>query len=54
MSNTRGNRKTVQMVIHGIAQLTPHVAWVMHRTAVGGRRRGSSAADRRAGAGMRG
>ena len=39
MSNTRGNRKTVQMVIHGIAQLTPHVAWMMRRTAVGGRRR---------------
>ncbi len=53
MSNTRGNRKTVQMVIHGIAQLTPHVAWVMHRTAVGGRRRGAPA-ERRTGLRARG
>ncbi len=48
MSNTRGNRKTQQMVIHGIAQHTSHVAWMMHRTAVGGRRRILPTADRRA------
>ena len=49
MSNTRGNRKTAQIVIHGRAQHTPRVAWTMHRTAVGGRRRAAPAiADRRA------
>ena len=55
MSNSRGNRKTVQIVIHGIAQHTPQVAWMMHRTAVGGRRRASRAStDRRADIGTRG
>jgi uncharacterized heparinase superfamily protein len=54
MSNTRGNRKTLQMVIHGIAQHTHHVAWMMHRTAVGGRRRTSPGAARRADAPVRG
>jgi uncharacterized heparinase superfamily protein len=49
MSNTRGNRRTLQIVIHGIAQHTPRVAWMMHRTAVGGRRRAApSIANRRA------
>ena len=49
ISNTRGNRKTVQIVIHGRVQQTPRVAWRMHRTAVGGRRRAAPAiADRRA------
>ncbi len=49
MSNTRGNRKTLQIVILGRAQHTPRVAWIMHRTAVGGRRRAAPAtADRRA------
>ena len=49
MSNTRGNRKTLQIVIHGLAQHTPRVAWMMHRTAVGGRRRAApTIADRRA------
>jgi uncharacterized heparinase superfamily protein len=38
MSNTRGNRKTAQIVIHGRAQHTPSVAWQMHRIAVAGRR----------------
>ncbi|HET7715603.1 MAG TPA: heparinase II/III family protein [Bauldia sp.] len=55
MSNTRGNRKSLQIVIHGIAQHTPRVAWLMHRTAVGGRRRAAPAiADRRADIGARG
>lgn len=54
MSNTRGNRKTLQMVIHGIAQHTHHVAWMMHRTAVGGRRRPAPGIGRRADAGVRG
>ncbi len=48
MSNTRGNRKSLQIVIHGRAQNTPRVAWAMHRTAVGGRRRAAATiADRR-------
>jgi len=47
MSNTRGNRKTTQIVIHGIAQHTPRVAWVMLRTAVGGRRWAAPIAERR-------
>ena len=38
MSNTRANRKTVQIVIHGRVQQNSSVAWQMHRTAVGGRR----------------
>jgi uncharacterized heparinase superfamily protein len=38
LSNTRGNRKTDQLVIHGRVQQTPSVAWQMHRIAVGGRR----------------
>ena len=47
MSNTRGNRKTAQIVIHGRAQHTPSVAWQMHRIAVAGRRpRIGSAATR--------
>jgi hypothetical protein len=55
MSNSRGNRKTLQIVIHGIAQHTPRVAWMMHRTAVGGRRRSApSIADRRADTSARG
>jgi len=55
MSNIRGNRKTLQIVIHGIAQHTPQVAWMMHRTAVGGRRRVSAPlTDRRSDAGARG
>ena len=44
MSNTRGNRRTSQIVIHGRAQQTQSVAWHMHRTAVGGRRRATTAA----------
>jgi uncharacterized heparinase superfamily protein len=55
MSNTRGNRKTLQMVIHGRAQHTPSVSWSMHRTAVGGRRRAVAAIpDRRSEAPVRG
>ena len=38
LSNTRANRKTVQIVVHGRVQQNPSVAWQMHRTAVGGRR----------------
>ena len=54
MSNSRGNRKTLQIVIHGIAQHTPQIAWMMHRTAVGGRRRTSpSFAGRRTDASAR-
>ena len=55
MSNSRGNRKTAQIVIHGIAQHTPRVGWLMHRTAVGGRRRTApTLTDRRADMGARG
>jgi uncharacterized heparinase superfamily protein len=44
LSNTRGNRKTSQIVIHGRVQQSPTVNWQMHRTAVGGRRRGTPTA----------
>ena len=38
MSNTHGNRKTSQIVIHGIVQGTPSISWHMQRVAVGVRR----------------
>jgi uncharacterized heparinase superfamily protein len=38
LSNTRANRKTVQIIVHGRVQQNASVAWQMHRTAVGGRR----------------
>ncbi len=38
-SNTRGNRRGDQIVVHGRAQHNPTVSWHMQRTAVGGRRR---------------
>jgi uncharacterized heparinase superfamily protein len=38
MSDTRGNRRTVQIAIHGRAQQTHSVSWQLHRTAIGGRR----------------
>jgi uncharacterized heparinase superfamily protein len=38
LSNTRGNRRTSQIVIHGRVQQSQGVSWQMHRTAVGGRR----------------
>jgi uncharacterized heparinase superfamily protein len=37
-SNTRGNRPTEQIVIHGRVQNVDHVSWQIHRTALGGRR----------------
>jgi uncharacterized heparinase superfamily protein len=43
LSNTRSNRKTEQIVIHGRIQNTSSVSWQMHRTAVGGRRQRSAA-----------
>lgn len=46
MSNTRGNRKASQIVIHGRAQHNPVVGWQMQRTTVGGRRRALPAPDR--------
>ncbi len=46
MSNTRGNRKTSQIVIHGRAQHNPVVGWHMQRTTVGGRRRALPAPNR--------
>jgi uncharacterized heparinase superfamily protein len=55
MSNTRGNRKTLQIVLHGRAQHTPRVAWLMHRIQVGGQRRAAPAlAGRRADMPVRG
>ncbi|WP_421725745.1 heparinase II/III family protein [Bauldia sp.] len=39
MSNSRGNRQTSQIVVHGRAQHNPAVSWQLQRVAVGGRRR---------------
>ncbi|MCP4384657.1 MAG: heparinase [Hyphomicrobiales bacterium] len=47
MSNTRGNRATTQIVVHGRAQRSPGVGWQIQRTAVGGRRRAVSAPRQR-------
>jgi uncharacterized heparinase superfamily protein len=41
-SNTRGNRRGEQIVVHGRAQHNPSVAWQMQRTAVSGRRRAAT------------
>jgi uncharacterized heparinase superfamily protein len=38
LSDTRGNRRTDQIVVYGRAQQTPTVSWQIHRTALGGRR----------------
>jgi len=38
LSNTRANRKSLQIVVHGRVQQNPSVAWQMHRSTVGGRR----------------
>lgn len=48
MSNTRTNRRTVQIVIHGRAQHNPEVQWHLQRTAVGGRQRVLPAPNRAA------
>jgi uncharacterized heparinase superfamily protein len=46
MSDTRGNRRTDQVVIYGRVQQDPSVAWHLHRTALGARRqRAAAAAD---------
>ncbi len=39
MSDTRGNRRTDQVVIYGRVQQTPSVSWHLHRTALAPRRR---------------
>ena len=54
MSNTRGNRKTSQIVIHGRAQATPQVSWQLHRIAVAGRRPRAGTATARMEASARG
>lgn len=46
MSNTRTNRKTSQIVIHGRAQHNAEVRWQMQRSTVGGRRRALPAPKR--------
>ncbi len=48
MSNTRANRKTLQIVIHGRAQHNSVVGWQMQRVSVGGRRRALRAPGREA------
>ena len=48
MSNTRTNRKTPQIVIHGRAQHNSVVGWQMQRASVGGRRRALPAPGREA------
>jgi len=48
MSNTRANRKTLQIVIHGRAQHNSVVGWQMQRVSVGGRRRALPAPGREA------
>jgi uncharacterized heparinase superfamily protein len=48
MSNTRTNRKTLQIVIHGRAQHNSVVGWQMQRVSVGGRRRALPAPGREA------
>jgi uncharacterized heparinase superfamily protein len=42
-TEARGNRGTDQIVIHGVIQHTQSVAWQLHRTALGGRRRRATA-----------
>jgi uncharacterized heparinase superfamily protein len=41
-SNTRHNRRSEQLTIHGRAQQAPSVVWQMQRTVVGGRRRAAA------------